>query len=182
MSAVPRVLRVLGMLTGIHGCLYLQNKLHFISYCLTVDRVCFCSCFQPSFKQIGMRFVSLLHLWHLPFYLSLFVSLNWRLHFVQDSESLSVGARVSLKPAYQLAGFTPASCIPDLSWRGVPTCLGDILNDWKFFSPHEDSSPTSLQEGVTLDLLTSCDSSLPSLSCCIGSHNGFPINASTCGP
>lgn len=51
-----------------------------------------------------------------------------------------------------------------------------------FSSPHEESSPTSVQEGDTLDLFTSCDSSLLSLSWCIDSHNGLPIMPADCHP
>lgn len=84
----------------------------------------------------------------------------------------------AINPIYQLQERSILPCwgLNHLISAGEdPTCLGDILNDSKCFSPHDDSSPTTLEERDTLDPLTSCDSSPPSLGCCAESHYGLAV-------
>lgn len=105
----------------------------------TVAGVCLCPCFQPSFKQIRMWCVSFLHLWQLPLYLSLFPRFIWRLHCKMASLLVPVCLSYKLQAPAAAVEFSSFWWFepPDLSWRGVPTCLGGILNEWNFFPAHE---------------------------------------------
>lgn len=119
-------------------------------------------------------------------YLSLFVSLSWVRYVMCRSVRVTVSVRVSyFYKSYLLTVEVKNSSMlrfepPDLSRRLVQTCPEAFFNDWTFPSLREENSPTSLSEGDTLDLLTSCDSFLLSLNCFVDSHNGSPVMPADC--